>query len=68
MYRYMPAGGEAVVAVKRETGYQLFRFFAFESYLNNQDEDTRDYLELYGISEPMISPGYCSSGIASRQR
>jgi|LSQX01.3.fsa_nt_gb hypothetical protein len=50
VYRYMPAGGEAVVAVKRETGYQLFRFFAFESYLNNQDEDTRDYLELYGIS------------------
>lgn len=49
VYRYMPAGGEAVVAVKKETGYQLFRFFAFDSYLNNQDEDTRDYLELYGI-------------------
>lgn len=49
VYRYTPAGGEAIVAVKKETGWQLFRFYAFESYMNNQDEDARDYLELYGI-------------------
>ncbi|SHI60447.1 hypothetical protein [Thermoclostridium caenicola] len=49
VYRYTPAGGEAVVAVKKETGYQLFNFMTFESYLNNQDEDAKAYLELYGI-------------------
>lgn len=49
VYRYMPAGGEAIVAVKKENGYQLFKFLAFESYLNNQDEDAKAYLELYGI-------------------
>jgi len=49
VYRYIPAGGEAVVAVKKDNEYQLFRFFVFESYNNNQDEDSVRYLELYGI-------------------
>jgi len=49
VYRYIPAGGEAVVAVGDQSGYRLYKFFAFESYLNNSDEDARDYLELYGI-------------------
>jgi len=49
VYRYKPAGGEAIVAVKRDTGYQLFSFLAFESYLKNRDEDAKAYLELYGI-------------------
>lgn len=49
VYSYIPAGGEAVVAVKREDGYQLFKFFVFESYNNNQDEDAARYLALYGI-------------------
>jgi hypothetical protein len=52
VYRYIPAGGEAVVAVKRGGGYQLFRFFSFESYNNNQDEDASAYLKLYGIKGP----------------
>jgi hypothetical protein len=50
VYSYIPAGGEAVVAVKREDGYQLFKFFVFESYNNNQDEDAARYLALYGIN------------------
>ncbi len=50
VYRYVPAGGEAVVAVKRDNEYQLFRFFTFESYINNQDEDAAEYLKLYGIN------------------
>jgi hypothetical protein len=49
VYRYIPAGGEGVVAVKREDSWQLFRFLSFESYINNKDEDARAYLELYGI-------------------
>ncbi|MGE5614513.1 MAG: hypothetical protein ACM3XR_08910 [Bacillota bacterium] len=51
VYSYIPAGSEAVVAVKRENGYQLFQFFVFESYNNNQDEDSARYLALYGIDE-----------------
>lgn len=50
VYRYIPAGGEAVVAVKRGNEYKLFRFFAFESYINNQDEDATEYLKIYGIN------------------
>jgi hypothetical protein len=49
VYSYLPAGGEAVVAVKKDGGYQLFRFFTFESYNNNRDEDAAAYLKLYGI-------------------
>jgi len=50
VYSYLPAGGEAVVAVKKGNEYQLFRFFSFESYINNQDEDAIEYLKLYGIN------------------
>jgi len=49
VYTYLPVVGEAVVAVKTENNYKLFRFFTFESYNNNQDEDVSVYLELYGI-------------------
>jgi hypothetical protein len=52
VYHYNPAGGEAVIAVKKEEGYQLFNFFTFESYNNNQDEDASVYLKLYGINGP----------------
>jgi hypothetical protein len=51
VYSYIPAGGEAIVAVKKDNGYQLFRFFTFESYNNNQDEDSVEYLKLYGINK-----------------
>ncbi|NLM28045.1 MAG: hypothetical protein GX211_07700 [Clostridiaceae bacterium] len=51
VYRYVPAGGEAVVAVKKDNEYRLFRFFTFESYNNNQDEDAIEYLKLYGIDK-----------------
>lgn len=50
VYRYVPAGCEAVVAVRKDEGYQLYRFFTFESYNNNQDEDAIEYLKLYGIN------------------
>ena len=49
-YFYKPAGCEAVVAVQTEGGYELFRFFSFISYENNQDEDAAAYLNLYGIN------------------
>lgn len=49
VYEYIPAGCEAVVAVRKDAGWQLFRFLSFESYNNNKDEDARAYLELYGI-------------------
>lgn len=52
VFRYIPAGSEAVVAVKRNNEYVLFRFFTFESYINNQDEDAIEYLKLYGIEGP----------------
>lgn len=52
VYSYLPAGCEAVVAVKRNNAYELFRFFTFESYNNNQDEDAIEYLKLYGINSP----------------
>ncbi len=51
VYSYIPAGGEAIVAVKKDNEYQLFRFFTFESYNNNQDEDAVEYLLLYGIEK-----------------
>jgi len=51
VYSYIPAGGEAVVAVKKDNEYRLFRFFTFESYNNNQDEDAIEYLILYGINK-----------------
>ena len=50
VYGYKPAGSEAVVAVKKDDSYMLFKFFNFESYNNNQDEDVIDYLKLYGIN------------------
>lgn len=50
VYKYLPAGGEAVVAVKKDNEYTLFKFFTFESYNNNQDEDVSAYLKLYGIN------------------
>ena len=50
VYRYVPAGSEAVVAVKGDDGYQLYRFFVFESINNNQDEDAAEYLKLYGVN------------------
>ena len=52
VFSYVPAGGEAIVAVKRDNGYELFKFFTFESYNNNQDEDAIEYLKLYGIKGP----------------
>ncbi len=52
VYEYLPAGGRAVVAVGTDDGYRLFRFFSFESYLQNEDEDAAEYLKLYGINSP----------------
>jgi len=52
VFSYLPAGSESVVAVKRNDKYELFKFFAFESYLNNQDEDAIEYLKLYGVEGP----------------
>jgi hypothetical protein len=49
VYKYIPAGCEAVVAMKTDSTYKLFRFFTFESYNNNQDEDAVRYLKLFGI-------------------
>lgn len=51
VFQYIPAGSEAVVAVKMDKEYTLFKFFTFDSYNNNQDEDARAYLELYGINQ-----------------
>lgn len=51
VFSYVPAGGDAVVAVKKDNNYQLFRFFTFESYNNNQDEDAVEYLKLHGINK-----------------
>ncbi len=51
VYRYLPAGSEAVVAVKVDNNYQLFKFFTFENYNNNQDEDSVKYLTLHGITK-----------------
>jgi hypothetical protein len=52
VFSYIPAGCEAVVAVKKGDDYVLFKFFTFESYINNQDEDAVEYLKLYGIERP----------------
>ena len=52
VFEYIPGGGEAVVAVKKEDGYRLYKFFTFESYNNNQDEDAIAYLKLHGIEGP----------------
>lgn len=49
VYAYKPAGCHAVVAVKLQSEYKLFKFLSFDSYNNNQDEDTAVYLDLYGI-------------------
>lgn len=49
VYTYLPAGCEAVIAMKDGAGYSLYAFSAFESYLRNQDEDMAAYLQLYGI-------------------
>lgn len=50
VYVYIPAGSQAVVAVKKENEYRLFSFLSFDSYINNQDEDVDRYLKLYGIN------------------
>lgn len=52
VYRYLPAGSEAVVAVKIGELYQLYRFFTFEKYEDNGDEDAAAYLAIYGIDAP----------------
>lgn len=49
VYEYIPAGCGAVVAVKQDGEFKLYKFLNFEKYLNNQDEDAGKYLELYGI-------------------
>jgi len=49
VYEYIPADCEAIVAVKDGDSYKLFRFFNFESYKNNIDEDAERYLKLFGI-------------------
>ena len=49
VYQYLPANGDAVVAVKKDNGYILYKFYGFDSYMNNQDEDAEAYLKLYGI-------------------
>ena len=51
VYRFIPAGSEAVVAVKNGEEYSLFKFFTFDSYNNNQDKDAIEYLKLYGINK-----------------
>lgn len=51
VFQYLPAESEAVVAVNTSEGYTLFGFYNFDSYLENQDEDTQAYLELYGIDK-----------------
>ncbi|MGI6706266.1 MAG: hypothetical protein ACOX6S_08425 [Clostridia bacterium] len=52
IFQFIPADCEAIVAVKRDNAYELFRFYTFESYINNQDEDAIEYLKLYGIEGP----------------
>ncbi|PKM63348.1 MAG: hypothetical protein CVU97_00830 [Firmicutes bacterium HGW-Firmicutes-21] len=49
VYSYLPAGSEAVVVVKIDDKYELYTFNGFDSYINNQDEDAKEYLKLYGI-------------------
>jgi len=49
VYEFLPAGSLAVVAVNIDNAYKLFEFFNYESYINNKDEDTAAYLNLYGI-------------------
>ncbi len=49
VYAYIPAGSDAVVAMKDGDSYKLYSFFTFKSYENNQDEDMIEYLKVYGI-------------------
>lgn len=49
-FEYLPAGCRAVVAVKDDKGYTLYKFYNFESYIKNKDEDAKAYLELFGIN------------------
>ena len=49
VYVYLPAGSDAVVALKDGDSYKLYSFFTFKSYENNQDEDMIEYLKVYGI-------------------
>lgn len=49
VYAYLPAKAEAVVAVRLDSGYQLYKFLHFKSYENNQDEDAIEYLKVYGM-------------------
>lgn len=49
VYEYLPAKSRAVLAVKTDDGYILYKFYGFDSYMNNRDEDAAAYLELYGI-------------------
>lgn len=50
VYEYLPAGGRVVVAVSIDNEYKLFKFYSFESYIQNEDEDADVYLKLYGIN------------------
>ncbi len=49
VYAYIPAGSDAVVAMKDGDSYKLYSFLNFKSYENNQDEDMIEYLKVYGI-------------------
>lgn len=49
VYRYLPAGCDAVIAVEKNGEISLFQFSSFISYMENRDEDFIAYLELYGI-------------------
>lgn len=49
VYEYIPAGSQAIVAVKNNEGYSLYEFYGFTSYMNNSDEDAAEYLKVYNI-------------------
>ena len=49
IYRYTPVNCEAIVVVDRNEQLEIFQFFTFTSYEDNQDEHASEYLELFGI-------------------
>ncbi|HHW46444.1 MAG TPA: hypothetical protein GXX17_05980 [Clostridiales bacterium] len=49
VYEYIPAGCQAIVAVKTDEGYDLYEFAGFTSYIKNSDEDAVEYLKVYNI-------------------
>ncbi|MDF2558220.1 MAG: hypothetical protein K0R71_2048 [Bacillales bacterium] len=51
VFEYVPAKSTAIVVVKIDSEYKFYKFIAFQSYWNNQDEDATDYLKLHGINE-----------------